>query len=161
MNTFVAFHREGAMTVERCFFCDRLASVEDWDSSLIYEDDLVHVTRQIDPEGPSYLGAVLIQTKRHTESGLAELTDAEGQRIGLLVAEISRALKELVGAAWTYTYCFNERFRHVHQFVFARYSDMPAEYVRVRVNEWSQAPRGSREQVAHLSRQLRERLSVH
>jgi len=148
------------LTAERCFFCDRLKNVEDWEDSLIYEDDLVHVAHQIDPEGPSCLGAVLIQTKRHTESGLAGLTNLEGQRMGLLVAQISRALKELVGAAWTYTNCFNERFRHVHQFVFARYPDMPTEYVRLRVNEWKRAPRGSRAQVADLSRQLRERLSV-
>ena len=33
MNTSVAFHRDGAMTVERCFFCDRLTNVEDWEGA--------------------------------------------------------------------------------------------------------------------------------
>jgi len=146
--------------VERCYFCDRLANPKEWEGRLIYEDDLVHVTHQIDTEMPTYLGAVLIQTRRHTESGLASLTDDEGQRIGLLVAQISRGLKDLVGATWTYTYCFTEAFRHVHQFVLARHSDMPPEYVRLRVVEWKQAPRGSPAQIAELSRKLSERLRI-
>lgn len=144
----------------KCYFCDRLTNVKEWENRLIYEDDLIHVTHQIDPEGSTYLGAILIQTKRHTEDGLAGLTDAEGQRVGLLVVQIGRALKDLVGAAWIYTYCFTEAFRHVHQFVFARYPEMPNEYVRLRVAEWAQAPRGSAEQVTHLCHQLRERLRI-
>lgn len=134
--------------------------MKEWEGSLIYEDDLVHVTRHINSEGLTYLGAVLIQTKRHTEGGLAELTDAEAQRIGLPVAQISRGLKDLVGATWTYTYCFTEGFRHVHQFVLARYPRITLEYVRLRVDEWKQASRGSPEQVSQLSHQLGARLRI-
>jgi diadenosine tetraphosphate (Ap4A) HIT family hydrolase len=143
-----------------CYFCDRLRNVKEWEGRLIYEDDLIHVTHQINNEGLSYLGAVLIQTKRHTEGGLAGLTDAEAQRIGLLVAQISRGLKDLVGAAWTYTYCFTESFRHVHQFVLARYPGTPPEYIRLQVDEWKQAPRGSTEQISKLSHQLAARLRI-
>jgi histidine triad (HIT) family protein len=145
--------------VEACYFCDRLRDVKEWEGRLIYEDNLVHVTHQINNEGPTYLRAVLIQTKRHTE-GLAGLTDAEAERIGLLVAQISRGLKDLVGAAWTYTYCFTEGFRHVHQFVYARYPGTPTEYVRLRVDEWKQAPKGSSQQISQLSHQLGARLRI-
>ena len=148
------------VAMEKCYFCDRLTIRKEWENNLIYEDDLVLVTHQTVAEGLSYLGSVLIQTKRHTEDGLAELTDAEGQCIGLLVAQISRALKDLVGAAWTYTYSFTEAFRHVHQFVIARYSNMPPEYVRLRINEWKEAPRGPPDQITHLSRQLGKLLAM-
>ena len=84
--------------MKECPFCNRLKDVGQWSEGLVYEDDLVLVTHEFDVNAPSYLGAVVIQTKRHTEHGLADLTDSEGQRFGLLVAQISRALRELVGA---------------------------------------------------------------
>jgi len=146
--------------LEKCYFCDRLIDVKQLEGHMIYEDELILVTHEIDAEVPTYLGAVLIQTKRHTENGLASLTDAEGQRIGIIVAQVSRALKELVGAAWTYTYCFTEGFRHVHQFVVARHPKMPQEYVRLRFDEWEQAPKGSPAQIAELSHQLAERIRI-
>ena len=146
--------------MKECPFCNRLKDVGQWSEGLVYEDDLVLVTHEFDANAPSYLGAVVIQTKRHTEHGLADLTDSEGQRFGLLIAQISRALRELVGARWTYTYCFTEAYQHVHQFVCARYPDMPSEYVRLRFREWKGAPRGTPAQVAELSKKLRARLTI-
>ena len=148
------------MKMSECPFCNRLKDVAQWSERLVYEDDLVLVTHEFDANAPSYLGAVVIQTKRHTEHGLADLTDSEGQRFGLLVAQISRALRELVGAAWTYTYCFTEAYQHVHQFVCARYPDMPPEYAKLRFREWEEAPRGTSAQVAELSKKLDARLRI-
>jgi diadenosine tetraphosphate (Ap4A) HIT family hydrolase len=157
--------REGIQAVnnvkmKECFFCNMRKDVSQWSERLVYEDDLVLVTHEIDSDGPTYLGAVLIQTKRHTEHGLTDLTDLEGQRIGFLVAQISRALRDLVGAAWTYTYSFTEAYQHVHQFVCARYPNMPPEYARLQFREWKEAPRGTSPQVAELSKKLGSRLRI-
>jgi diadenosine tetraphosphate (Ap4A) HIT family hydrolase len=141
-----------------CLFCQRLNLPAERQAPLIYEDSLVHVTHELDGEGCTYLGTVLIQTKRHTEAGLSSLTDEEGERIGELVAQISRALRELVGASWCYTYCFTEVYRHVHQFVVARYPQMPQEHVRLGATEWPEAPRGSSRDVRQLARALRDRV---
>jgi diadenosine tetraphosphate (Ap4A) HIT family hydrolase len=51
---------------------------------LIFESASFHVSHQLEDEDPTYLGALLIQTKRRTE-GLAELTDTEGRELGWLI----------------------------------------------------------------------------
>ncbi|MGA7861445.1 MAG: HIT family protein [Thermoplasmata archaeon] len=143
-----------------CFFCRRLELPPAEQDPLIYEDSLVHVTHELDEAAATYLGTVVIQTKRHTEAGLSSLTDEEGERIGQLVAQVSRALRELVGAAWCYTYCFTERYQHVHQFVVARHPQTPPEHVRLGVTEWAGAPRGNPEEIRGLARALAERVGV-
>ena len=140
-----------------CFFCDRLRNrkrIEDW---CVCEDDLLLATHQFEVGEPTYLGTLLIQTKRHSE-GLAGLTDNEAGRLGLWVAQLSRALKETMKAEWTYAYCFTEAFRHVHMIVDARYPDMPREHVRLGIHDWPDAPRGDPGTVRSLVKQLRARL---
>ena len=151
----------GTVKLKECYFCDRLKDANQWSERLVYEDELVLVTHEVEADGPTYLGMVLIQTKRHTNHGLTDLTDAEGQRIGLLVAQISRALGEVVGAAWAYAYSFTEVYQHMHQFVCARYPNMPQEYARLRFDEWKEAPRGTSAQVAELSKKLSARLKIY
>lgn len=140
----------------KCYFCRTLsdpAASEPW---CVYEDDLLVATHQVEDVGPSYLGSILVQTKRHTE-GLAGLTDPEAERLGRVVARVSRALVETVGASWTYSYGFMEAFRHVHTIIDARYPDLPREYFRLRIHEWPGAPQGDREAVGKLVRTLRAR----
>jgi histidine triad (HIT) family protein len=137
-----------------CFFCGRLrepGSIEAW---RIYEDDLLVATHQVEANGPTYLGTVMVQTRRHTE-GLGGLTDREAERLGLVVTRISRALRSTLGAEWTYAYCFTEAFRHVHTIVDARYPGLPKEYVRLGIHEWPLAPRGDAEAVRRLVIELR------
>jgi histidine triad (HIT) family protein len=141
-----------------CFFCDRLRNrkeIEDW---CVYEDDLLVVAHQVEIGEPTYLGTLLIQTKRHSE-GLAGLTDKEAERLGLLAARISRALKEVLKAEWTYAYCFTAAFRHVHMIIDARYPGVPREHVRLGIHEWPDAPRGDPEAVRSLVQQVRARLA--
>lgn len=138
-----------------CVFCERLSDAAEQREQTIYEDALVHVSHALEDEGPTYLGSILVQTRRHTTDGLASLTDEEGRRLGLVVARLSRGLREVAGAAWAYTYCFTEGARHVHQFVVARYPDVPAESVRLGLLEWEGAPRGSAAEVGRLVRALR------
>ena len=125
---------------------------------LIYESELFHIRHELEEPGPSYLGALLIQTKRHA-SGMAELADAEGRELGYLIQRTSRALKSCTSAAWTYVYSFTEAYRHVHVFVAARYPDIPKKYVRLAITEWPGAPRGGRAEVEELCRRLRESMA--
>lgn len=141
-----------------CLFCDRLQNAGSLVGRTVYEDALVHVSHQLNDDAPTYLGAVIVQTRRHTEAGLSDLTDAEAERIGLLVGRVSRALRETVGAAWCYTYAFTEGYRHLHQFVVARYPRTPEEFVRLEITDWTDAPRGDRDRVEQLVGELASHL---
>jgi histidine triad (HIT) family protein len=138
-----------------CAFCALLSDPHRGAGRVLYEDELLWVAHEIEEGGPSYRGAVMILVKRHTESGLAGLTDEEGARMGRLVAQVSRALRSVLGAPWAYTYCFTEGFRHVHQFVVARYPGVPARYLRLGIQRWPKAPRGGVREIEELVRALR------
>jgi len=142
-----------------CFFCRSLEDRAAFEERGVYEDDLLRATHPIEEEGPTFLGTVLVQTKRHAE-GLAGLTDAEAERLGWLVTRLSRALGTTVGAAWTYAYCFSEGYRHVHLFVDARYPNLPAAHVRLGLHEWPDAPRGDPAAVRALAHRLRAELAA-
>jgi len=122
---------------------------------LVWESASFHVHHHVEEDGSSYLGALLIQTKRHAP-GLAELSDAEAQELGRLIHRTSRALKSCTTAAWTYVHGFTEAYRHVHVFVAARYPNTPKAYVRLAVAEWPGAPKGDHHDVIELARRLRE-----
>jgi diadenosine tetraphosphate (Ap4A) HIT family hydrolase len=57
----------------------------------IYEDELVYAHHAHFDDGPIYLGNLVVETKRHTLD-YADLTRAEAQAIGLLIARLSCAL---------------------------------------------------------------------
>ncbi len=137
-----------------CLFCNQMADPSSLASRLVYEDEFFHASHYFDERQPTLLGLVLIQTKRHVND-LSELTDLESQNLGILISRISKALKESVGAAWTYCYCFMEGVRHVHVFVTARYPSLPKEYVRLNIGNWPEAPVGGLKEVSELALQLR------
>ena len=85
-----------------CYICRKHRGEITIPGGAIYEDDLLYAGHiKIDEQQPTYLGYLMIETKRHTP-GLAELTDAEAQAIGLLAARLSRALKASEGAEHVY-----------------------------------------------------------
>jgi len=143
---------------EVCMFCERLRNPSTISDCLVYEDELFNVSHQLNEEGQTYLGSVIIQTRRHVHD-LAELTEEEAVRLGSLVTRSSRALKNCTGAAWTYAESFLERYQHVHVIVTARYPGMPKEYIRLAIRRWPDAPRGARAEVGELSRKLRGLMS--
>jgi histidine triad (HIT) family protein len=138
-----------------CHFCQRMTDPGSLRDRLVFEDGLFHVSHQLEENGPSYLGILLIQTTRHAPE-MAELTDLEGEELGSLVQQTSRALKSCTGAAWTYVFSFTEGFRHVHVVVAARYPSMPKQYVRLSLTDWPDAPKGGRLEVVALTHRLRE-----
>ena len=137
-----------------CAFCDWQAGLDAPPGGAIYQDDLVFARHAYDGgDEPQYLGALVLQTKRHAT--LAELTDDEARAVGSLAARLSRALTICTGAEKVYAYSFGEAFDHLHLFVVARYPGAPGEFVRLRVQEWPGAPRGRAQDVAVLVEWLR------
>lgn len=150
-------------TAADCEFCDWHARLGAAPGGAIYQDDLVLARHVYDGDGdgdgngdPQYLGALMLQTKRHTT--LTELTGDEARAVGWLAARLARALKTCTGAEKVYAYSFGEAFDHLHLFIVARYPGAPREYVRLRAQEWPGAPRGGAREVAALVEWLRATL---
>jgi len=148
----------GESGMDVCMFCERLRNPSELADCLVYEDELFHVSHQLNEEGQTYLGSVIIQSRRHVHD-LAELTEKEASWLGSLITRSSRALKNCTGAGWTYAESFLERYQHVHVIVTARYPSMPKEYIRLAIRKWPGAPRGTRPDVIELSRKLRAGMS--
>ena len=126
----------------------------------IYEDNLVYAGHApIRPgESTAYLGYLFAETRRHTP-GLADLTEAEAQAVGLLVARLSRALVASEGAEHVYAFVLGDAVPHLHVHLVPRYPGAPREYWGVRMDEWPAAPRGGLEEIAALCARLRRALA--
>jgi diadenosine tetraphosphate (Ap4A) HIT family hydrolase len=130
----------------------------------VAEDDLVlvsHLTpaaRGRDGD-PVYLGHLFVEPLRHAP-GLADLTDAEAQRVGWWCTRASRALREVAGAAHVYAAVIGDAVPHLHVHLTARYPGTPREYWWNRVAEWPQARRGGLPEIETLVGELREYLAA-
>ena len=125
----------------------------------IYSDELVYSSHAHLTEGQNsiYLGWLTVETRRHLP-GLADLTDEEGRRVGLLIARLSRALKAITSAEHVYAFVLGHGVPHLHVHLIPRYPGTPREYWGVRIDEWPDAPRGDAWQVRALCDQLRASL---
>ena len=101
----------------------------------------------------------MLRTKRHVP-GLAELTEAEGQAMGLAVARLSKAFKTCIGAEKVYAEAYYEVIPHLHLLLTARYPGTPQEFWRWKIGDWSDAPKGGAKEVEALCDQLRAHLSI-
>ncbi len=139
-------------TKEACPICDKQQGQVV--GGVVYEDELVYVHHVYDDEGPTFLGYVRLETKRHTPS-FAELTTDEALAIGQLTARLSRALKACTGGDHVYVFFYGDHVPHLHLHIWARYPGTPEEYWRTRVDEWSGSPKGGQDEVGVLSQRLR------
>jgi diadenosine tetraphosphate (Ap4A) HIT family hydrolase len=137
-----------------CDFCQRIGPSPEIQDRVVYEDPFFLAAHQLNDAGPTYRGALLLQTKRHV-GDLASLTDEEAAALGRALVRLSQALKQRTGAAWEYCFSFTEAFRHVHFVLASRYADLPKEFVRLSFADWPGAPRSEREGIVVLSRELR------
>lgn len=144
--------------MNECLFCNIQQGVTQPTGGPIYEDDLVYAHHAHFDEGPAYLGSLALETKRHTPD-FADLTSAEAQALGLLIARLSRALKICTGAEKVYVEFYAEVTPHLHAFLTARYPNTPAEYLRWNVKHWPDAPRGDEQAIAALCQRLRSALA--
>lgn len=125
---------------------------------ILYEDDFVYAHHYSRDEEPGYLGHLMLKTKRHVP-GLADLTEAEAQAVGLGMARLSKALKACTGAEKIYVEAYYEVVPHLHFHLTARYPETPQEYWRWKVGDWPDAPQGGPEEITALCEQLREYLA--
>lgn len=139
-----------------CIVCQKHRGEFKIPGGAIYEDDLVYAGHAQIREGQTtaYLGYLMVEPKRHAP-GLADITDEEAQAIGLLVARLSRALKESEKAEHIYAFVMGDLVPHLHVHVVPRYPGAPPEYRGVRVDDWPDAPRGGPEEMAALCERLR------
>jgi diadenosine tetraphosphate (Ap4A) HIT family hydrolase len=144
--------------VNECLFCSIQEGRVPSAGGPIYEDELVFAHHADFDEGEAYLGQLAVETRRHVPD-FAELTAGEAQAVGLLIARLSQALKICTGAEKVYVEFYAEVTPHLHVFLTARYPGTPAEYLRWRVKEWPEAPRGDADAVASLCQQLRTTLA--
>ena len=93
----------------------------------IYEDTLVYASHAWSGADSCYLGYLFAEPKRHTP-GLADLTDAEAQALGQLVARLSRAPKSSEGAEHIYALVLGDHVPHLHIHLVPRYPGTPREY---------------------------------
>jgi histidine triad (HIT) family protein len=142
--------------VTDCVFCQALQPSAERPPFAVYEDAFVLATHVVD-DGPSYLGQLLLQTKRHIP-GYAELLDDEARAVGLATARLSRALKTCTDAEKVYVVTFAEVVPHLHTFLTSRYPATPPDYWRMNVERWPDAPRGGRQTVTSLCECLRSAL---
>lgn len=145
--------------MDTCRFCALSQDPLSVLGGLLYEDAFVYAYHYSRDGEPGYLGHLLLVTKRHVP-GLADLTTAEGQAIGLSLARLSQALKVCTGAEKVYAEAYYEVVPHVHLHLIARYPGTPQEYWRWKVGEWPQAPCGGPEAIAALCEQLRASLAA-
>ncbi|HEV8193575.1 MAG TPA: hypothetical protein VGP82_19120 [Ktedonobacterales bacterium] len=146
------------MATTACVFCASAHLRAQDPARVVFEDDRFYVVHPAEAGEPAYVGSLIAVTKRHAQS-FADLDAEEARAFGLLLMRVSRALKAATGAGHAYSYYFGEGYRHLHAFVVARYDDMPAEYVRLDVERWPEAPRGDAAQVAALCARIRAELA--
>jgi diadenosine tetraphosphate (Ap4A) HIT family hydrolase len=139
-----------------CFVCQKHRGGVRATGGVIYQDDLIYVGHASIPEGKTvaYLGSLVLEPKRHVQ-GLADLTDAEAQRAGLLITRLSRALRASEGAEHVYLFVLGHQVPHLHVWLVPRYPGTPRQYWGMRVDEWPGAPTGGLWEIAELCERLR------
>lgn len=144
------------VTQPDCFICRKHRREISLPGGAIYEDDefyIGHISNATESRA-AYLGYLMVEPKRHV-AGLAELTDAEAQTIGLLVSRASRAVKACEGAEHIYAFVLGDNVPHLHIHVVPRYPAAPRKYWGTHVTNWPNAPRGDAQAIKDVCKRLR------
>jgi histidine triad (HIT) family protein len=144
--------------VDGCPICAKHQGADAVVGGPVYEDAMLYAHHVANAQGPTFLGHVRAETRRHIPS-FAELTQAEAQALGELIARLSHALKDCTGADHVYVFFYGDHVPHLHLHIFARYPGTPEAYWRERVGEWSGSPTGGAEEIAALCERLRTSLA--
>ncbi|MCB0194736.1 MAG: HIT family protein [Anaerolineae bacterium] len=111
-----------------CYTCQLIARRDAnraslWDN--IYRTHHWDIVHSYDTALPGWL---VVVARRHIEA-LDQLSDAEAAELGVLLRDVSAALKEVTGCLKTYVVQFAEhpRHPHVHFHVIPRMADQPAD----------------------------------
>jgi histidine triad (HIT) family protein len=107
----------------------------------------------------TYLGHLVVEPLRHAP-GLADLTDAEAERVGWWCTRASRALRDVSGAEHVYAQVLGDRVPHLHIHLFPRFPGTPREYYGPHVTKWPLAARGGTAEIGVLVSELRAYLAA-
>ncbi|QOR64858.1 HIT family protein [Cytobacillus suaedae] len=112
---------------DHCFICKKHNGSITVVGNVIYEDQYVYVGH-IDNNGkPNYLGHLMIDLKRHVPT-LAEMNPEEAKGFGVIMARLSKALKEVEKADHVYALVSGNNVPHLHMHLVARYPNTPEQY---------------------------------
>ncbi|WP_407268829.1 HIT family protein [Radiobacillus sp. PE A8.2] len=140
---------------EPCFICNKHTGTIRTSGVMIYEDEHVYVGH-IDRNGkPNYLGHIMIDLKRHAPS-LAEMTMEEAKAFGVIMARVSKALKDSENAEHIYSLVSGNSVPHLHMHLVARYPNTPEEYWGpMEVYDWEDAPMRNNNEVVKLCNRIK------
>ncbi|MDO9546291.1 MAG: hypothetical protein Q7J07_06030 [Pelolinea sp.] len=141
---------------ENCFICRKHQGLEVFPGGAVFENDLFysgHSWSASDQETP-YLGSFIVEPKRHIPTW-AELNDAEAKGIGKVIRDVSKALKEGIGAEHVYVFVIGHHIPHLHVWVMPRFPDTPREYWGLELFEWPERPVGGHKDVKEMSDKIR------
>ena len=150
------------ITPEECLVCRKHRGQVTVAGGTIYEDTLIFVSHaQLwGDETKHYLGHLFIEPKRHVAE-LADLTEQEGQLIGLFVTRTAQALMNTEKVEHVYSFVIGDGMPHVHVHVIGRYPGAPREYWGPRVDEWPGAPQGDEGGIEQVSQRIRQYFEAH
>jgi diadenosine tetraphosphate (Ap4A) HIT family hydrolase len=145
-----------------CFVCRKIRGDLSPPGGPLYEDDLVYASHVFDVGGrgaPTYLGHLIVETRRHAR-WIAELSADEAAAVGRLLPPLARALVDGIGADWVYTATIGTGVPHFHLHVVARYPDTPRDLPWHSVDEWDGALKGGPDEIAATVERIRSRLRL-
>ena len=142
-----------------CFVCQKHKGEIELPGGAIFEDSLVYSGHawSLEEPGELYLGALIVEPKRHIATW-GDLSDDEAERIGLVIRDLSRALKVSEAADHIYVFVLGHHIPHLHVWILPRYAGTPREYWGLQLFEWPERVKGSAEQVEALCERLRKQL---
>ena len=139
-----------------CFVCQKQRGEISVPGGVVFEDDLVYVSHQIIDEGhdSAYLGVLFVEPKRHVPE-MADLSEREAARVGVVASLASRALRESEGAERVYMFVLGHGVPHLHIWLVPRYPGTPEDVIGMGVLGWSAAPYGGEPEIEDLCTRLR------
>ena len=143
-----------------CFVCQKHRGEVEVPGGIIYEDALVYASHQAMDEGQptAYPGVLFVEPKRHAP-GLADLSDAEAERIGLITSRLARALRPTQDVERIYTAVLGHHVDHLHVWIFPRYKGSPPELWGMGVFRWADAPKADADAIKTLCQRIRNQLA--
>jgi diadenosine tetraphosphate (Ap4A) HIT family hydrolase len=143
-----------------CLICRKHAGDPPTPGGPLYEDELVHATHAFDLRGggsKSYLGHLLVETKRHAP-WLADLTPDEAAAVGRILPPLARALVDALEADWVFTATIGTGTPHFHLHLLPRYPETPRDLPWHGVDEWDGARKGGATEIAATVERIRAQL---
>ena len=152
--------RGAGLPAQECFVCRKHRGEIEPPGGALYEDELVYASHGVieDGERTAYPGVLFVEPRRHVP-GMAQLTAAEAERVGLLTSRLARALETSEGAERTYLSVLGHHVSHLHVWIVPRYAGTPEDRVGLAVLRWPGAPSADASQIEALCQRIRNALA--